>query len=319
MLKKILLGTLFVGLIGILVTGAVVRTIDRTELVAEAQGRGRGNGETGTYTAEGSGQENARNSVAQRQYPNNETSPQEWLESEGIVVQAPADGVDLVIQTSDGQEVKVGTGPEYMASQGFTLQAGDPVQVRGYWEDGELKAAQVTRLADGQTITLRDEAGHPAWAGNGKRAVERQATAAQGGRGQGGYGGRGREDAPGAQTGNGQAGENEKEWLTFQGTVASVDANTLVVETASGQQVIVENRAWWFVQEQGFSTQEGDQVTLTGFYENDDPSTGSGFHFEVGQIDNITTGQTVLVRDENGRPLWAGQGRGNGGRGRRSA
>lgn len=196
MLKKILLGTLFVGLIGILVTGAVVRTIDRTELVAEAQDRGRGNGETGTYTAEGSGQENARNSVAQRQYPNNETSPQEWLESEGIVVQAPADGVDLVIQTSDGQEVKVGTGPEYMASQGFTLQAGDPVQVRGYWEDGELKAAQVTRLADGQTITLRDEAGHPAWAGNGKRAVERQATAAQGGRGQGGYGARRERDGP---------------------------------------------------------------------------------------------------------------------------
>lgn len=39
---------------------------------------------------------------------------------------------------------------------------------------------------------------------------------------------------------------------------------------------------------------------------------------EMGQIDNITTGQTVLVRDENGRPLWAGQGRGNGGRERRS-
>jgi len=92
-----------------------------------------------------------------------------------------------------------------MTSQGFTLQAGDPVQVRGYWEDDELKAAQVTRLADGQTITLRDEAGHPAWAGNGKRAVERQATAAQGSRGQGSYGGRGREDAPGAQTGTGQA------------------------------------------------------------------------------------------------------------------
>jgi len=199
MLKKILLGTLFVGLIGILVTGAVTRTIDRTELTAEAQGRGQGKGEAIAYTASGNGQGrssygqgNASNSVAQRQYPNNETSPQEWLEYEGIVVQAPAHGVDLVIQTSDGQEVKVGTGPEYMASQGFTLQAGDPVQVRGYWEDGELKASQGTRLADGRTITLRDEAGHPAWAGSGKRAVERQATAAQGGRGQGGYGGRGR-------------------------------------------------------------------------------------------------------------------------------
>jgi hypothetical protein len=40
---------------------------------------------------------------------------------------------------------------------------------------------------------------------------------------------------------------------------------------------------------------------LVGFYEGDD--------FEVGQIDNATNGQTVLVRDENGRPLWAGRGR----------
>ena len=196
MLKKILLGALFVGLIGILVTGAIVRTIDKTELVAEAQGngygRGRDNDEAYTYETGGLGQGNARDGVAERQYPNNETSPQEWLEYEGIVVQVPADGVDLVIRTSDGQEVKVGTGPGYMASQGFTLQAGDTVQVRGYWEDGELKAAEMTRLTDGQTITLRDEAGHPAWAGSGKRAVEWQATVAQGSRGQGGYGGRGR-------------------------------------------------------------------------------------------------------------------------------
>ena len=98
-----------------------------------------------------------------------------------------------------------------------------------------------------------------------------------------------------------QAGESEKEWLTIQGTVASVDANTLVVLTTDGEQVTVEGRAWWFAQEQGFSAQVGDKVTLTGFHEDD--------HFEVGQIDDATTGQTVLIRDENGRPLWAGRGR----------
>jgi hypothetical protein len=98
---------------------------------------------------------------------------------------------------------------------------------------------------------------------------------------------------------NGQA--QVEEWLTIQSTVVSVDADTLVVQTLSGQQVAVENRAWWFAQEQSFSAQVGDQVTLVGFYQGDD--------FEVGRIENATNGQTVLVRDENGRPRWAGRGR----------
>jgi hypothetical protein len=178
MVKKIVLGTLFIGLIGILVTGAVFRTMDKTERVAEASGRGYGRelDEGGAYVAGGAG------------------------------------------------------------------------------------------------------------------------------RGRGGYGRQGLEDAPGDQTGIGQA--QVEEWLFIQGTIASVDADTLVVQTVSGEQVTVENRAWWFAQEQGFSAQVGDQVTLVGFYEGDD--------FEVGRIDDATTSQTVLLRDENGRPLWAGRGRRGG-------
>jgi hypothetical protein len=306
MIRKILLGTLFVGLIGVLVTGAVVRTMDKTERVAEAQGYGRGNGEASEYAAGGAGQGfgvgaqpngrggygrgNSTGGVTGRQYLNFEASPEEWLEYEGTVVQAPAAGVDLVIETSDGEELIVGTGPNYMASQGLALQVGEPVQVRGLWEDGEFKAAQVTRLTDGQTIALRDEFGRPAWAGAGRNA--------QGGS-RDGDGGQGREDAPGDQAGNSQA--QVEEWLTIQGTVVKADADALVVQMVGGEQVMVENRAWWFAQEQGFSAQVGDQVTLVGFYEGDD--------FEVGQIDNATNGQMVLVRDENGRPLWAGRGR----------
>ena len=95
-----------------------------------------------------------------------------------------------------------------------------------------------------------------------------------------------------------------EKWLTLQGTVVSVDADTLLMQTASGEQVTMENRPWWFAQEQRFSTQVGNQVTLVGFYEKGD--------FEVGQISDTTNGQTILVRDENGRPLWAGRGRRGG-------
>jgi len=178
MLKKIVLGTLFIGLIGVLVAGAVIRTMDRTERVAEAEGNEHGHDEASEH-AEGEsgqgrgsqGQGNTGGGVAERQYPNYDGSPpEEWLVQEGTVVLPPEDGVDLVIEMSDGKKLSVGTGPMYMASQGFILQAGEPVQVLGYWEDHEFKAAQVTRLADGRTITLRNELGRPAWAGAGRNA-----------------------------------------------------------------------------------------------------------------------------------------------------
>ena len=186
MWKKIIAGALFVGLIGILVTGAVIRTMDKTGHVVEAQGQGQGRGygsdpdETGAGSASGYGragggygQDGGREGATERQYPHHEDSPEEWVEYEGTVVQAPEADVDLVIQTTGDEELVIGTGPMYMASQGFTLQAGERVQVRGYWGDDEFKAAQVTRLADGLTITLRDEAGRPAWAGAGRRAQGR--------------------------------------------------------------------------------------------------------------------------------------------------
>jgi hypothetical protein len=105
----------------------------------------------------------------------------------------------------------------------------------------------------------------------------------------------------GDQTGTGQAEVDE--WLTLSGTVTSADADLLVVETAGGE-VAVENRGWWYAQEQGFTVQVGDELVLTGFYENED--------FEVGQIEDLTSGQTVTLRDETGRPMWAGRGRRGG-------
>ena len=40
---------------------------------------------------------------------------------------------------------------------------------------------------------------------------------------------------------------------------------------------------------------------LYGFYEGDD--------FEIGAIEDVTSGERVTLRDDTGRPLWAGRGR----------
>jgi hypothetical protein len=172
--------------------------------------------------------------------------------------------------------VTVGTGPVERVNPDFALQAGESVGVQGYWEDGEFKTAQITRLADGQTLALRDTNGRPAWAGGGQ----------------------------GEQTGEGESTDQAEveEWLEIQGTVASVDTDGLVIATANGQQLSVENRPWSFAQEQGFWTQAGNQIILTGFDEAGE--------FEVGQIVDHTTGSSVTMREASGRPMWAGRGRG---------
>jgi hypothetical protein len=321
MVKRILLGTLLVGLIGVLVAGAIIRTVDKTENVAEARGQGYGRGyeEQSEDAADSPGQgrggygQSARSGQGAEGVAllyQDEAEAQDWVVVEGTVVEAPESGGHLMVKTDDGQEIAVGTGPGCMESQGFGLEVGERVQVQGYLEGDEVRAAQVTRMQDGQSITLRDEAGRPAWAGSGRRALEGQAVTGEGGQGGGGRGGEGREDAPGGGTGTGQA--QVEAWLTLQATVASVDSQALIVQTAEGQEIVVENRAWWFAQEQGFSAQVSDQVTLVGFYENDDPSTGSGQRFEVGRITNVTSGQSVEIREDNGRPLWAGRGRRGG-------
>lgn len=108
----------------------------------------------------------------------------------------------------------------------------------------------------------------------------------------------------GLDTGTGIGLAQVDEWLTFEGTVSSAGEDALVVETTAGEQITIENRPWWFAQEQGFTAAVGDMVTLTGFYED-----GT---VEVGQISDTTTGQGVELRDETGRPMWAGRGRRGG-------
>lgn len=185
MLKKVVVGTVLVGLIGILVFGAINRTLDKTGKVAKAQGQGLGRGRSAEELASGQGYGRGRSETelnawggnsrgagqggaAERQYSNYDAAPEATMTYEGTVVQVPEPGVELVIETSEGEELEIGTGPMDLAARGFALKAGEPLQVKGYWEDNEFKAAQLTRLSTGQTFALRDEFGRPVWAGRGR-------------------------------------------------------------------------------------------------------------------------------------------------------
>ena len=189
------------------------------------------------------------------------------------------------------------------------VQIGDELEVTGYWENDEFKASEITLLASGQTIVLRDELGRPSWSGSQQAGRGAQADLLQTGR-QGnasgaaaasseGWGGNGRNGSASEFTqGTGQAVVNE--WILLQGAAVSIDENALIVKLPSGELITIENRPWWFIQDQGFSAEVGDEIELSGFYEGED--------FETGQLTNLTKNLTVDVREYSGRPLWAGGG-----------
>ncbi len=98
---------------------------------------------------------------------------QERINVTGIVVQAPAAGIDMILETAGG-DVLIGTGPGYLAEQGFVVLNGDSVSVTGFWEDEEFKAVEITLLDNGKSIILRDERGRPMWSGAGRNAINMQ-------------------------------------------------------------------------------------------------------------------------------------------------
>lgn len=212
MIKKISLTALFVLFAGLLVYGAINRTSATSQKTARAesngsaagltdllselptgepaapeqgqQRQGQGNrGESGNnggqgYQAQGRGLGAAQS--GQGQGRQGQSNPQQEAVQQititGTVVQAPQPGIDIILATDDG-DLTVGTGPGYLDEQGFLIQQGDTLEIIGFWESELFKPIKITRLADGESVLLRDEWGRPMWSGgrgNGRGAQHSQ-------------------------------------------------------------------------------------------------------------------------------------------------
>jgi hypothetical protein len=123
----------------------------------------------------------------------------------------------------------------------------------------------------------------------------------QGAQGQQGYGG----TNAAAGVPQVQAQTHMTTTVTASGAIQAVELTGLSLVTASGEPLWVQLGQSRFWQSQGVTFNAGDQVTVTGFYENG--------QFQAVSVTNETTGQFLALRDEVGRPLWAGgRGRGQG-------
>ena len=140
-------------------------------------------------------------------------------------------------------------------------------------------------------------------AGNNRGQGQQQGQGQGQGRGQGQ--GQQQGQGSGPTQGQGQGQMVPHEWSTFTGTVVSVNVQSLVVDTAEQGQLMLDLGPAAFAEQQGVIFTPGDSITGQGFAE-------SGM-YHAAEITNTTTGQSLQLRDPNGRPLWAGGGQGGQG------
>lgn len=93
-----------------------------------------------------------------------------------------------------------------------------------------------------------------------------------------------------------------REWTTIEGTVSVLTLDVLTVTSDQGAVYEIANRPWRFAQEQGFTTSLGNRLSIVGFFDENNV-------FEASRITDLTTGESVILRDDDGRPLWAGRNR----------
>ena len=172
--------------------------------------------------------------------------------------------------------------PQYLDQEAYDDIVSAPLESGGYGRGGSRGGGQ------GQGRSEAGQAGNDAF------------TYGQGqGRGNAGSGA-GAYDGSGQNSGAGQ-GRNETvrivEWETLTGKVIVVDGE-ITIQTTEGQVLVGMGQSAY---REGFALEVGDEITVVGFHEDGE--------FKAGTVENLTTGETIVLRDETGRPMWSGQGR----------
>ena len=89
----------------------------------------------------------------------------------------------------------------------------------------------------------------------------------------------------------------QDEWITLHGYVVAYADNTLTIRTDAGEtlEMGLGPLGYWLAHSIAFSPD--DEVRVRGFYNEE---------FEPAEIINLTTGESVTLRDADGAPLWRG-------------
>ena len=205
MFRKVVLGVVFAGLIGVLVFGAIHRTVARAgddlarvERSGGAEGLrkgGEGGGEAGEPRGQGRNRRDAANLPDMARSgefsggvnggngrdgkgaggngsgglaPDPQAEVGETVTLEGAVMSASAD--ELALALSDGSQLVIdGRAWSYAQEQGFTALVGETLTLTGFYEDdAAFEIIAMQNQTSGAGVTLREASGRPGWAGRGR-------------------------------------------------------------------------------------------------------------------------------------------------------
>jgi hypothetical protein len=201
-------------------------------------------------------------------------------QAEGTVTQLGDFGFTLA--TDDGEYfVELGP-PTYWQAQDIALADGVTVNVDGYYNGNQVHPVTII-TDDGAQIVLRNASGQPVWSGGAENANAQGSDMAQ------------------AQPGMGMIQVAPEDWVTLAGTIGSILNGQVTLNADDGSVVSLQMGRPDFWQSQGVTLSAGDPVEVLGFW--------SGTQFMAGDIRKTATGETIMLRDPNGRQLWAGPGR----------
>lgn len=175
MIKKIMIGVLLAGVIGLLVFGAInrtnVKTGGETALTGNGGGRWSESGGAGE-TVRGGGRAATGGGRWQNQVPlAEENIPAAGLTTLNGAVES-VDAATLTVRTTAGELVEIGGQPwAYARQAGFQAKVGDQLALTGFPDSatGRFETTQIRNQTSGTQVTLRDSLGRPMWAGRGGR------------------------------------------------------------------------------------------------------------------------------------------------------
>ncbi|HKJ26793.1 MAG TPA: hypothetical protein VJ965_04065 [Anaerolineales bacterium] len=206
------------------------------------------------------------------------------FEAAGTITAVDLNGVEIA--TAEDKSIFVELGPQdYLVSQGVELAVGEEVSVSGMVNEDMYHATDLTLRSTGETIVLRSDDGQPMWSGGA--SVDK-----------------GNGSADGSHTPDPQAQVAPDEWVTLTGTLGTLTRSQMTIQLADGTLVAFQSGQPRFFEAQGVVFNEGDEISVVGYW-------GDNGQFIAGDITQVATGMKVMLRDPNGRPLWAGPG-GNG-------
>jgi hypothetical protein len=161
MLKKLVLWSIYSAFLGLLLAGAMYRT--SVKLGDGEQNQSHGNQSRQEVNGTDADQSANEPTIANAGVEEHELKVSSIIASQVLDI----NNRGITLQLTDGSTVSVtGRAWRYAQALGFYTQVSDTLWLEGFYEGEHFEIMRMTNLEMNQSVSLRDETGHPLWNGN---------------------------------------------------------------------------------------------------------------------------------------------------------